>query len=136
MPHTYTGQATFTVPDWVEETYFEKEGHPSLSRARSKNIYSGGFIGEGNAEILIIRYSNGSAEFTGHERITCMMDGKKGSFILRHDGTIEQLDGVQVASAACFVVADSATGDLAQMTGAGHFTAEPEGAVLMFELEA
>ena len=111
-------KATFGITSWDEKPYSEIEGSPKLTRASVTKSYQGDIEGEGKLEYLMMYRSAGSASFTGLERVTGSIGGRKGSFVLQHTGTFE--DGV--AKVTLSVVPGSGTGDLRGIKGAGGFS--------------
>jgi len=56
----------------------------------------------------------GSAGYVAMEQVTGSLQGRKGSFVLQHSGTMDR----GAASLSVCVVPDSGTGELAGLTGA------------------
>jgi len=109
--------ATFAVTRWEEPPWHEREGEPKLTRASVGKSYRGGIEGEGEVEFLLVHRPDGTAEFTGLERVRGTVDGRPGTFVLRHEGTFA---GGRVDS-TWTVVAGSGTGGLAGLRGTAAF---------------
>jgi hypothetical protein len=62
---------------------------------------------------------DGRTTFTGLERIAGQLSGRKGSFVVRHEGTFA--DGA--LQTALTIVSGSATGDLCGLRGTGESVA-------------
>ncbi len=112
-------EATFTVQGWTEHPFHEIEGGPRLTRASVAKRFEGAVEGDGVLEYLMIHHSDGSASFTGLERVVGRVGDRSGSFVLQHTGTYEG----GTATASWFVVPGSGTGDLTGMRGEGGFSA-------------
>jgi hypothetical protein len=87
----------------------EKLGRMSLDKK-----FSGDLTGTGKGEMLTaMTGTKGSAAYVAIERVEGVLNGRKGSFMLHHNGLMTR--GVQ--SLVIGVVPDSGTGDLAGITG-------------------
>ena len=133
MSERASAAATFEVTKWDEQLISEIEGGPTISRAVVTKSFHGDLEGEGVLEYLILHRGEGSASFIGLERVTGRLGDRTGSFVLEHAGTFEG----GIAQAACEVVPESATGDLAGLRGEAHFVAEGRQApiTLAYEFE-
>lgn len=109
--------ALFKVKSWDEKPFNEMKNSPKLTRAHVEKQYEGDINGEGILEYLMIHREDGTAQFVGLERITGSLEGRTGSFVLRHTGSFEH----GVAEAKLAVVEDSGTGELAGIRGEGRF---------------
>lgn len=86
---------------------------PVSAMAISKTFH-GGLDGTSVGQMLAVCTAvDGSAGDVAMERVTAMLESRPGSFALQHSGTMDK--GVQSLSVS--VVPDSATGDLAGLTG-------------------
>lgn len=112
---------TFRGVTWDEAPYSEIEGGPKLTHAHVTNTYEGDVTGESVGAYVMV-YPGEIAIFAGYERITGAIGGRKGSFVLRHDGTWEQ----GVVRTTWTIVPGSGTGDLAGVVGSGSYTATHE----------
>ncbi len=109
--------ATFEIKSWDENPLLE-DGGQKLTRARVRKSFRGDIEGEGVIEYLMFYRADGTAAFTGIERITGRLDGKNGSFALLHGGTF--VDGV--ATSDITVIEGSGIEDLAGLHGKGRFS--------------
>jgi LDH2 family malate/lactate/ureidoglycolate dehydrogenase len=76
--------------------------------------YSGGLIATGTGEMLTaVTDTKGSASYVAIEAITGVLQGKKGSFVVHHTGTMA--GGVDQLSIA--IVPDSGTEELTGIAG-------------------
>jgi hypothetical protein len=110
-----TANARFAIKSWDEKPYSEGPDLPKLTRATVKKTFTGDIEGEGQVEYLMMYRSDGSATFTGLERITGRVGGKTGTFVLQRTGVFE--DGQ--AKESYSVVPGSATGELHGLRGEG-----------------
>jgi hypothetical protein len=112
---THTANARFAITSWDEKPYSEDHG-VKLTKASVTKTYTGDIDGEGHVEYLMMYRSDKSATFVGLERIGGRLAGKTGTFVLQRTGVFEG----GVAKESYTVVAGSATGDLAGLTGNGQ----------------
>ncbi len=106
---------TFSVSGWDESSYQDIEGGGKLTKAHVTFGFDGGLVGEGDWEALMCYRADGTAAFTGYQRTTGSLAGRKGSFVLRADGTFEGGE----ARTSWHVVEGAATGELASLRGTG-----------------
>lgn len=86
----------------------------TLGRFSLAKQYHGELEATGEGEMLTGSTTvQGSAAYVAVERVTGMLSGRSGSFLLQHAGTMNR----GTPSLAITVVPDSGTGDLAGMTG-------------------
>lgn len=114
-----TAKAQIEVTGYTEALYDEAAGGTSLYELTITETFSGDIEAEGQVRFLQARSADG-ASFTGIERVTGSIGGRKGSFLLQDTGT---LVGTAVTG-TWFVVPGSGTGDLAGLKGSGGFRAE------------
>ena len=108
--------ARFAITSWDEKPYSEGEDLPRLTRASVVKTFTGDIEAEGRVEYLMMYRGDGSATFTGLERITGRIGDKTGTFVLQRNGVFE---GGQ-AKESYSVVAGSGTGELSGLTGEGN----------------
>jgi len=118
-------EGTFTVASWDENTYAELDGNGKLTRATVTFDFTGGVQAKGTWDAVMCYRDDGTAVFTGMQRMTGQIDGRSGEFVLRADGTFAGGE----ARSQWEVVEGSATGELAGLRGAGSSaaTSEPPG---------
>jgi Protein of unknown function (DUF3224) len=116
---------TFTVASWDESTYQELGEGAKLTKATVTFGMEGGIAGEGTWDALMCYRPDGTAVFTGIQRIQDQLDGVDGSFVVQADG--EYVDGE--ARSRWQVISGTGTGGLAGLTGSGESvaTATPPG---------
>ena len=112
-------KATFKIVSWDEEPFDETEGGPKLTQAHVKKSFEGDLTGTGNLVYVMTYLDGGSASFSGFEKVVGSLDGRTGSFVLRHTGSY---DG-EKATAKCEVVPGSGTDELAGLSGTAGFSA-------------
>jgi uncharacterized protein DUF3224 len=110
--------ATFEIKGWDEKPYQEFDG-TKFTRARVTKTYRGDIDGEATSESLMFYDADGSATFTGLERVVAAIGGRRGSFVLEARGTYR--DGK--ATCDCSVVPGSGAGDLIGLRGEGRYVA-------------
>jgi Protein of unknown function (DUF3224) len=108
--------------DTYEPVTFHKgtDGGPDLVEIHVTERFAGDVEGSGTARFLQTAFADGSASFTGMERVTGSLGGRQGSFVLQDAGTLEG----SVVSGTWFVVPGSGTGELAGLRGDGGFRAD------------
>ena len=92
----------------------DSSGGTTLGRMSIDKQFSGDLEGASRGEMLSAMTSvSGSAGYVAMERISGTLQGRSGSFVLHHKGTMDR--GKQDASIT--VVPDSGTGELSGITG-------------------
>ena len=116
---------TFTVKSWDESTYQELEGKAKLTKARIGYDLVGDLQAESTSDTLMCYAEDGTAVFTGLDRVVGRLGGWSGSFVVL--GTGEYADGE--ARTSWRVVGGSGTGELTGLRGTGTAvaTSEPPG---------
>lgn len=130
---TTQATGTFTIEDWQEEPYDERDS-VKLARTRVTKTFQGQIAGQSMAELLMAYAPEGSAAYVGFERIVGRVHDRAGSFVLHHSATSSH--GAQ--SASWTVVPDSGTGDLRGLRGEAHIAVGPDGGhtfTLNYELD-
>lgn len=110
---------TFTMKSWDEAVVGGEEGSPRYAHVHATFEYTGIVEGTSVADSLLYYagegYSAGGLTSPGYERIEGIIDGRKGSFILRHEVGYDER-GVR---GTFTVVPGSGTGELAGLNGSG-----------------
>jgi hypothetical protein len=84
--------------------------------------FAGDLDGTSTGQMLAFRTAvDGSAGYVAMERVTARLAGRTGAFTLQHSGTMDR--GTPTLHVS--VVPDSATGDLAGLTGTMDITVSP-----------
>src|SRR5262249_36972115 len=110
---------TFDVKGWDEKPFSEIDGGPKLAHASVTKSFHGDIEGEGTLEYLLAYHADGTATYTGLERMTGRIGQRSGSFVLQHSG----IDDGNAASDNYSIVPGSGTGDLRGLRGEGSFYA-------------
>lgn len=124
---------TFTVASWDENTYQDLGDGAKLTKATVTFGMDGDITGKGTWDALMCYRPDGTAVFTGLQRIEGQLGGVDGSFVVRADG--EYADGE--ARSRWQVISGTGTGGLAGLTGSGESVATatpPGGFTLDYEL--
>ncbi|MCP2183592.1 DUF3224 domain-containing protein [Prauserella alba] len=110
---------TFTMNTWNEHVASGDEGAPRYAHARASFTYTGAIEGTSTCDYLLYYpgegFTDGGQASPGVERIEGTVDGRTGSFVVRHDVRYGA-DGIDDTWS---VVPGSGTGDLAGITGHG-----------------
>ena len=118
---TTRATGTFDVkiaPQALADTNAEK----TLGRMTIDKIYQGDLDATAKGEMLTALTSiKDSAGYVAIEHVAGTLQGRKGTFVLQHTGTMTR--GVQSLSVT--VVPDSGTGDLAGLSGKMDIKIEP-----------
>lgn len=114
--------ATFRNDTYDEETYDDREG-AVLGRLHITRTFEGDITGHSTAELLTARSPDGSAAYVAIDRVTGNVDGREGSFVLEHHGTVSAAG----ASTAGAVVPGSGTGELRGLAGTAEITVDEDG---------
>jgi hypothetical protein len=112
----------FDLTRWDEEVYDEADG-VKLQTVSLAKTFEGGIRGTSTARLLQAFSPDGSAAYVGIERVIAAIDGRKGTFVLRHSAVGSAAGG----SMNVDVVPGSGTGDLAGLTGTFTIDRSPEG---------
>jgi hypothetical protein len=117
---TTTGR--FDLTRWDEEVYDDGEG-AKLQAVSMAKAFAGGVDGTSTGRLLQAFAADGAAAYVGIERVTGEVDGRKGSFVLRHSAVGSAAGG----SMSVDVVPGSATGDLVGLAGEFAIARSPAG---------
>jgi hypothetical protein len=112
------GQTEVTV--YKPASYDEPKEGPTLTEVQLAEIFTGDIEGEGTARVLQAKWSDGTARYSTIERIVGALAGRRGSFLLQVEGTVQGKRN----KGAWFVISGSGTGDLHGLRGDGGFEAE------------
>ncbi|HAT29666.1 MAG TPA: DUF3224 domain-containing protein [Janthinobacterium sp.] len=121
MTHFATG--TFEV-SMTPATPPQNEEGVALGRLTLEKRYAGALVATGAGQMLTaVTDTSGSAAYVAIERISGTLDGRGGSFVVRHSGAMsggaEQL--------ALLIVADSGTRQLRGISGGMTITSAEQG---------
>jgi hypothetical protein len=120
-----TTENTFKATSWDEKSTPEENAKgPHIARAHTTNEYAGRIEGTGVNDYAM--YYSGSGEgwgagtYHGYELVTGTVDGRKGSFVLRHEGSFEDT----TVRGTFTVVEGSGTEELEGLKGTGGFVSK------------
>jgi hypothetical protein len=116
---TERAEGTFTVTAWDESTYEELDGKEKLTKASMTFAYAGDLEATGKSETVMFYREDGTAAYTGLERMVGRIGDRSGSFVLRGEGAFEN----GAASTTWRVVDGSGSGDLRGLRGTGSAVA-------------
>lgn len=112
---TTRAEGKFTVTSWDESTYAELAGEAKLTKARMTFAWTGDLQAESTSDTLMCYRADGTAVYTGLERIVGELGGRSGSFVLLASGAYAGGE----ARTTWHVIDGSGTGDLAGLSGEG-----------------
>jgi hypothetical protein len=107
-----TATGRFDLTSWDQESYDEADG-ATLARARNTKAFEGGITGTSAAELLMAGATDGTATYVAIERVDAAVDGRKGTFVLRHSALAAGEGGDMRVD----VLPGSGTGELVGLTG-------------------
>lgn len=119
--------ATFDVISWEEAALDDADDLPRISWATLTSLYKGELFGESKTQWLIAYAEDGSTNYVGMERFRGSVAGREGSMVFRHVGTYVD----SRASGSLMVVEGSGTGELASVSGQGHYRSHNGGSVTL-----
>lgn len=117
-----TTNGRFDLTSWDEEAYDDAEG-ARLVKVRNTKAFEGGITGTSTTELLQAIAGDGGAAYVGIERVAAEIDGRKGTFVLRHSASMTADGGGDMR---VDVVPGSGTGDLAGLGGELTITMTPD----------
>lgn len=113
---------TFAMKNWEEGLVSGTDGGPRVAHAHATLAYNGLIDGGSVIDYLLYYagegYDGGETTSPGLERIEGAVDGRKGSFVIKHETGFD----AKGISSAFSVVEGSGTGELAGITGSGTTT--------------
>lgn len=95
--------------------------------------YQGDLQGESRTEYLMVYRADGSASYTGLERIEGTLNGRSGSFVIQGSGVYDP--GAKTASTDSIIVEGSGTGELASIRGKARCVSTHENIPLIIDYE-
>ncbi|KZB82418.1 DUF3224 domain-containing protein [Amycolatopsis regifaucium] len=110
---------TFAMKNWEENIVSGTDGGPRVAYAHATLAYRGLIEGESIVDYLLYYagegYDGDGTTAPGFERVEGSVDGRKGSFVIKHDTGFD----AKGISSTFTVVEGSGTGELAGITGTG-----------------
>lgn len=116
---THSAAAEFTVTSWEEKPYEGSTDELKITQALVTKNYTGDITGIGSVIYIMKHQKDGTATFIGLQQIDGAIAGHTGSFTIEQKGFF---DGQQ-ATGTCTIKPGSGSGDLANLTGSGEFSA-------------
>lgn len=124
-------KGTFQITAWDESPYNQNDDGSKQALAKIIQTYSGDIKGASELQYLMAYSTSGAAMFVGLETLTGTINGKSGSFIIKHEGKFE----AGVASSNFTIVPNSGTNELVGIVGMGSFKSGENGqAAYSFEI--
>lgn len=111
--------SSFTVTSWEEKPYEGATEEIKITQALVSKNYTGDISGVGSVIYIMKHQPDGTANFIGLQQINGTIAGRSGSFAIEQNGHFNGRE----ASGTCVIQPGSGTGDLATLTGEGHFSA-------------
>jgi len=115
---------TFSMKNWDEQLVSGEDGAPRVAHAHAFMRYEGLIEGESICDYLLYYpgegFDGGATTSPGLERIEGSVNGRKGSFVLRHEIGFDP-KGIQ---GTWTVVAGSGSGELTGLAGVGTVAGE------------
>ncbi|TKD11847.1 DUF3224 domain-containing protein [Polyangium fumosum] len=109
----HKAQGRFDIARTAEPPYDTREG-ATLGRSRFEKRFEGGLVATSIVEMIsAVSGVKGSAGYVAIERVEGALEGRAGSFVLQHSGTMDR----GAASLSVTVVPDTATGALTGLRG-------------------
>lgn len=112
---------TFTMRTWQEDVVGGGEDGPRYAHAHATFTYSGVIEGTSTCDYLLY-YPGVGTTSPGLERIEGSVDGRSGSFVIKHDVEFDQ----RGVTGTWRVLPGSGTGELAGLSGSGTIYGESE----------
>lgn len=123
---------SFSMKTWEEQVVSGADDGPRYAHARATFSYRGIIEGTSTCDYLLYYDGtphNGGQRAPGFERIAGSVEGRQGSFVIRHDVAYGP-EGIQDRFA---VVAGSGTGELAGISGCGTAAGSQETVAYTFD---
>jgi hypothetical protein len=127
---THKANGTFEVKLNVQKPDSQEAESANLGRMSIDKRFDGDLAATSKGEMLsAMTEVKGSAGYVALERVTGVLEGRSGSFVLQHCGTMTR----GTPQLTVTVVPDSGTGQLAGLSGT--FTINIEGGKHFYELQ-
>jgi len=120
MTTKLAAQGRTEVSVFKSVTYDQPQDGPKLIEVELVETFLGDIEGEGKARVLQAQRDDGSIRYCTIERVVGAVAGRKGSFLLQVEGSVQDKHN----KGAWFVIAGSGTGDLRGLRGDGGFEAD------------
>lgn len=125
-------QAKSDVSGWGEQEVAGPDDTAKLTRAAYEQRLTGDFDGTASSNILIAYRPDGTARYTGYDRLVGRAGSRSGSLVVEVSGTYDAAG----LSAATAVVDGTGRGDFADVRGTGSVRAPAGGTMtVILDLE-
>lgn len=114
--------ATFSFDSWDEQEVLDVEG-ARIVRTTFAKTFTGELEGTSRGEMVMAHATQGSAAYTGYERVEGTLAGRTGAFLLRHNAFMAEGAG----SSEVVIMDSSGTGELAGLSGTANITRHDDG---------
>ncbi|MBA3278683.1 MAG: DUF3224 domain-containing protein [Geodermatophilaceae bacterium] len=114
--------AAFDFESWDEQEVLDVEG-ARIVRTTFVKRFTGDLEGTSRGEMVMAHALQGSAAYTGYERIEATLAGRRGSFILRHNAFMAEDAG----SSEVVIMNSSGTGELTGLSGTADIERHADG---------
>jgi len=125
--------AKFTFDSWDEQEVLDAEG-ARIVRTTFVKTFLGDLEGTSRGEMVMAHAAQGSAAYTGYERVEGAMAGLSGSFILRHNAYIAG----ETVESEVVVMTSSGTGGFSGLMGTASIDRHEDGShtfTLAYEID-
>lgn len=112
-------KCTFQIAEWKENPSQSIEDTAKITVVHARQSWSGAIEGTGQAQYLLSYTAQGTASFVGIERVSASVEGKTGTFVIRHVGQF--VDGR--ACSEWIIIDGAGTNDLIGLHGKGSYIA-------------
>jgi hypothetical protein len=121
-PDIRQAKAAFDFDSWDETPVLDVDG-ASITRTTFVKRLTGDLAGVSHGELVMAGAGEASKAYSGVERFDGSLEGRPGTFILRHHAWMAGGSG----ALDVVVMADSGTGDLAGISGTASISQDDEG---------
>ncbi len=126
---------TFTMRSWQEDVVSGAEDGPRYAHAHATFTYSGVIDGTSSCDYLLYypgeKANSAGTTSPGLERIEGSVDGRSGTFLIKHDVTFDE----RGVTGTWQVLPGSGTGELAGLSGSGTIYGASETMNYTFDYE-
>ncbi|WP_233509971.1 DUF3224 domain-containing protein [Actinomadura craniellae] len=115
---------TFDIDVWDSKDPYDDRDGVTLTPVQVEKTFKGDLVGTSVAHLQTVTTPAGPVAYVGVERVEGTLNGRKGSFVLRHQAA----DGPEGPWLTWVIVPTSGTGELAGIRGEGQIQVGPDGA--------
>ena len=125
--HSQHADCSFTVEKWEENPFSDVAGQLKMTHTSVAKTFHGELEGQGTLQYLMFYGPGEQTRVLGLERITAVLGGRSGSFVLEHIGG----DDGNEARGTVTILPGSGTDALTGIRGKGEAVANREGKFTM-----